>query len=234
MCDIDTAREEERRLIARARQGDRNAIDAVVALYLPMIAAAAGRFRVPVSVLPKEELTQAGVIGLLQALYRFSPEAGVRLGTYAMSWILGEMRRAIGKAVDPTGAYPARRRIERAQEQLQAVLSRSPTVAELAAACNMGEGELSEIVSLCYPVYDGGEEAGGSVFEHIEAGDGGQERAEIALALGALTEDERIIIILRYFRDRTQAETARMTGKSQAQVSRIERRALDRLRDELV
>lgn len=234
MCDSLDTREEERQLIDRAKWGDRDAIASIVSLYLPMIASAAGRFRVSVSVLPKEELTQAGVLGLLRAVERFSPEAGARLGTYAMSWILGEMRRAIGKAVDPTGAYPVRKKIERQQERLQNQFGRSPTVAELAEACNMSEGELSEIISLCFPVYDSVEESGSSFFEHIAArGDAVQERAEIALALDSLTEDERLIIVLRYFRDRTQAEAARIMGKSQAQISRIERRALDRLRDAL-
>ncbi len=221
-------------LIALAQQGNRPAVDRIVSIYLPMIAAIAGRFRVSPSILQRDELTQAGVLGLLRALERYSPAAGSRLGTYAMAWILGEMRRAIGKAVDSTGAYPLLRQIMRRQEQLEHRLGCSPSLAELAKACALSEAELAEVISLTNPLKECTQDSGTSLYDcalREELGD--IAKADIRIALAALPEHEQQIIILRYFRDRTQSEAARILGKSQAQVSRIERSALDHLRVQL-
>ena len=228
------AASEEMHLIALAQHGDRTAVDRIVSIYLPMIASISGHFRISPSIVQRDELIQAGVLGLLRALEKYSPTAGSRLGTYAMAWILGEMRQAIGKAVDSTGVYPILRQVMRRQEELEQRHGCSPSLAELAKACVLSEAELAEVISLANPLKECTQDSGVSLYDcalQEELGD--IAKADIRIALAALPEHEQKIIILRYFRDRTQSETAHILGKSQAQISRIERSALDHLRGQL-
>ena len=190
----------------------------------PLLLTLAGRLGTTAAL--RDELVQAGAIGLMQAVRRFNPDAGARLTTYAVLWILGEMKRTLRRALDGTGAGERRAALERAGDELCGRLGRAPHIGEVAAACGMDTWQAVQIELLTHPM-------------SVESGEGptltgaggiDEERLALRMALDALPDGERRVILLRYFRDATQQETARMLGKSQAQVSRIERRALDALR----
>lgn len=204
--------------------------DAPLLAFAPLLRALASRF--PQTALAREELVQAGYVGLLRAARRFSPEGGARFSTYAVPWALGEMRRALRGTADATGAYDSRRRLLRAEEALRAKLGRSPTAGELARASGMEDWELAQAMGALAPESldaDAGAE-GTPLAERLPGGEIDVDAVDLRLALSRLGAEERRVILLRYFRDRTQAEAAATLGKSQAQISRIENRALDALR----
>jgi len=219
--DADT----ERRMVAGAQRGDDAAMERLLAANRPLLVVLSRRMGAPNSM--TDELVQAGFIGLIQAVRRFQPGQGARLTTYALPWILGEMRRALRCALDATGARDKRRELTRCEASLRETLGRAPRMEEVAQACGMDARQAAQI-DACARQSVSLEAFGDSALP------GGLEidvdRVSLRVALETLCEDERCLIYLRYFRDRTQQETARLLQKSQAQVSKLERRALDRLR----
>ena len=171
--------------IINAQNGDQAAKEAIICAYQPLLWSLAKRLRC--DYVGCEELVQAGNIGLLYALERYDVQRPVKLGTYAVPWILGEMRRAI-------------------RRQQKETVSMDEAVGE--------DGQnLHDILVGC-PEVD-------------------VAQIDLKLALLKLEYDERILVCLRFFRDQTQKEAALLMGKSQAQISRMERRALDALREML-
>ena len=237
--------QEEAELVLRAGQGDAQAAEALLSAHRPQLLSLARRLArgglpsrdEPPShgglpscgALTAEELAQAGCIGVLRAARRYDPAQAARFWTYAMPWVLGEMRRALRRALDATGAYDRRRQIAREEEALRSRLGRSPSFAELARACRVPDWELVQAVACAAPqTLDGDGQS--ALEEHIPGEEIDLAAVDLRLALARLGEEERRLILLRYFRDQTQQETARLLGKSQAQVCRMERRALDTLR----
>lgn len=168
-------------LIMAAQNGDAAAKEALIDMHRGIIWLLAGRFRC--DWMNVEELAQAGYLGLMQALVHYDISRDTKLITYALPWILGEMRHAI-----------------RWKEAL---------------AYSLDE-PLDENCATLYDVLDG--EMGIDV-----------DRIDLHLALGRLSQDEQLLLCLRYFQDKTQKESAIILGKSQTQISRMERRALDML-----
>ena len=216
---------EDERLISLAQQGDRNALEMIISAYLPLIRTVTARFYISNNSFTREELLHAGVLGLIQSINHFSPKIGVNLRAYAMPWILGEMRLTIRKSVDSSGLEFIRRKMEREQECLLAKLGRTPTLDELAKACSLSREAAAELISLNHLVTDGcaQERMGRVQSDETEASD-------IRFAIDSMNQEEQKLIMLRFFRDKTQQETACLLNKSQAQISKMERRALDHLR----
>lgn len=216
--------ETERRTVERAQRGDGAAMERLLSANRPLLVALSRRMGATGAM--ADELVQAGFIGLMEAVRRYRPEGGARLTTYALPWILGEMRRALRCALDATGAMDKRRELTRCEASLRETLGRAPRMEEVARACGMDARRAAQIDACARPVsLDAfGDSALPGAME-IDV-----DRVSLRVALGALSEDERRLIYLRYFRDRTQQETAHLLQKSQAQVSKLERRALDRLR----
>jgi len=168
-------------LIVKAQRGDAEAIKAQQRIHQGLIRSIAGRIsREQISY---EELMQAGNLGLLHALGRYDASLGIKLVTYAVPWILGEMRRAIRLAESQT--YSLDRPLDDDGLSLHDVLAGS------------------EDMNISY--------------------------IDLHLAISRLSKEEQILLRLRYYRDQTQKESAMLLGKSQAQISRIESRALDAL-----
>lgn len=215
--------------IARAQRGDRDAMARLLEAHLPLIRTLAGRLSPEKGM--RDELSQAGSIGLMQAVTHFLPEKGVSLSTYAVAWILGEMKRAMRCALDETGAMEKRRELLRCGATLEKRLGRPARIEELAGACGMDthQAMLLEACAASPLSLDDEEKA----LAHTLQGDAGidVERVSLRMSLQALAPQEQRVVFLRYFRDRTQQETAALLGRSQAQISRIEQRALDRLRE---
>ena len=228
-------------LLRRVREGDMAARETLIQ----------GNLRLVLSVIQRfvgrgenvDDLFQVGCIGLIKAIDNFNTELDVKFSTYAVPMIIGEVRRylrdnntiRVSRSVRDL-AY----RALQAREKLQAETNRDPTVKELADA--LGEKEetvaaaieaVAEPMSLYDPVYsDGGDSI--YVMDQISDSESCDEiwLEDIALreALKTLPERERSIIVMRFFRGKTQMEIASEIGISQAQVSRLEKGAIDQIK----
>lgn len=187
-----------------------------------------------------EDLFQYGCMGLLKAIDRFDPSFGARFSTYAVPMILGEVRRFL-RGDAPVhisrSIHDDALRIARFREEFLAGHAREPTVDEIGAGAGLDREAVvlalnagRDVRSLSEPVGgDGelrlmdviGEESMGAV----------DKRLLLAELLRELTPQERTIIVLRYFRSNTQSEIAQVLGVSQVQVSRLERKILNRMRE---
>lgn len=213
--------------VERARAGDSEAMAQVIEANRPLLRALAGRLCAQGPML--DELMQAGSIGLMQAVRRFDPGRGVQLTTYAVPWVLGEMKRALRRALDGTGAQAKRAELLRCEEALSRRRGCAPRMEEVAAACGMDmQLAIRAVTGAETPLSVESSEEEGFVLTGSEGID--LDRIALRMALPSLPPEEQGVVLLRYYRDLTQRETARLLGKSQAQVSRIERRALDTLR----
>ena len=222
--------------IRRVQAGDRAAEEALLRENMPLVAAIARRYQN--CGLSKEDMLQLGSIGLLQALRRFDPDRGLCFSTYAVPLIAGEIRRFLrddGMVKFSREAKSLALRIERVRreqgdltvEELSRRLEAS--VEDITAALASREGALS----LDAPT----DEDGGDLQAFLGSADANTERdalrrTELRELFALLTERERQVLFLRYFRDQTQSEVGRRLGLSQVQISRIEKKALLRMRQQ--
>jgi RNA polymerase sigma-B factor len=196
---------------------------------------------------PLEDLIQVGTIGLINAIDRFDPRRGIRFATYATPTIVGEIRRHFR---DKGWAVKVPRRLQelslaagRAMEQLTQQLDRAPTVLEIAEKLGVDEsqaleamelGELYELPSLDRELGEESDASSAVLADYIGQVDAEMERferrARLAQALAELPERERRIIELRFYQNLSQTEVARRLRISQMHVSRLQHRALQRLR----
>ena len=234
-----------RALLIRAKHGDRDAREQLIA----------GNLRLVLSVIQKftgrgesaDDLFQVGCIGLIKAIDNFDAENhDVRFSTYGVPMISGEIRRylrdnspiRVSRSTRDT-AYKALR----ARDRLQTELSREPTVEEIAADMHIDRMDvvlaleaIQDPVSLFEPVCSDGSDALCIVDqvkdERVRDEDWVQDIA-ISDAMGHLNEREKKILRMRFFEGRTQMEVAGEIGISQAQVSRLEKHALMNMRKHL-
>ncbi len=212
-----------------------------------------GNLRLVLSVIQKfsgrgenpDDLFQIGVIGLIKAIDNFDPEQDVRFSTYGVPMIIGEVRRylrdnsalRVSRSIKDT-AY----RAMQAKEKMTAETGREPTISEIAKAIGVAEENvitalesIVEPMSIYEPVYSDGAD---TVFLMDTLGDDhsdGKWLENICLkeAVKRLGEREKKILAMRYYLGRTQTEVASEIGISQAQVSRLEKNALLRIREQL-
>ena len=145
------------------------------------------------------------------------------------------MKRALRKALDDTGALQKHRYLMRYEAQLYQSLGRAPRVDELAQASGLQAQQIAQIeacasgpLSLESPQ----EEHATTLAQALAGGEEiDVDSIGLRLAIETLKKEEQQLIYLRFFREQTQQETARLLGKSQAQISRMERHALDQLRE---
>ncbi|MBX6378422.1 MAG: sigma-70 family RNA polymerase sigma factor [Clostridia bacterium] len=184
-----------------------------------------------------EDLFQCGCIGLIRAADSYDPARGVRFSTYAVPFILGEVRRHLRHrwtVVLGRGGQELLRRVRRQAEVLRQQEGRDPTVGELAAALGIEPAEVAAVLEAArVPEPLEAEPSGGvSVITAVDP-DGRPENVVEAVALrralASLRPVERAVIILRFYADCTQQEVAARLGISQAHVSRLQRRALSAL-----
>jgi RNA polymerase sigma-B factor len=194
---------------------------------------------------------QIGAIGLIKAIDRFDVERGVELTTYATPNIIGEIKRHFrdrGWAVRvPRGLQELNVKLSKLVEQLTVQFGRSPTISELAKAASVEEEEVLEALesgraytSLSLSVGGGG---GGGDDEDVDPMETigtieheyeiSEDRAVLEPGLRVLDERERKILQLRFFDGLTQSQIAQQIGISQMHVSRLIRRSLEKIRDEI-
>ncbi|MGA2925615.1 MAG: SigB/SigF/SigG family RNA polymerase sigma factor [Solirubrobacteraceae bacterium] len=224
------------------RDRDRRARDELIQRYLPLAHKLARRY-IRTSE-PYEDLAQVASLGLVKAVERFDPELGYAFTSLAVPTIVGELKRYFRDSSwalhVERGAQERARKVSRAQQAISARTGQSPTVGELAQYLECTEEDVIEglqtaeafdAISLDAPV--GGETAGsrldalGDYDQQLELID---DAATVFAAARHLSARERVILYLRFGEDLPQTEIARRIGVSQMQVSRLLRRALERLR----
>ncbi len=233
-----------RRLILRYQAGDRAAGDQLVTEALPYARAMARRYGRGSD---REDVLQAGLLGLTKAIGSYQPGRGASVSGYLLPCVAGEMRRHLrdhGWAVHmPRPLQEAALRVSRGVDELTAQLGRAPTVAELAHALGLGEDEVLEGLRAGQAYSAGSLDApGGSEGSDLPladrlgapdtALDWAESRALLYQARERLDPRERLVLSLRFDRDLTQLEIAHHIGCSQMQVSRVLRGALAKVRDE--
>lgn len=203
---------------------------------LPLVHKLANRFRG--RGIEYEELYSAGCVGLVKACDRFEPERGLCFSTYAVPVILGEIRRLFrdgGSVKISRGLKDLSVRASRVREQLSA--EGEPRISDIAKALGVSPEEAAEALCAAVPPVslDSGGEEGGEL--SVPCGSGEErliDRLALRQCLSELSGEDRDIVILRYFRGKTQCETAQILGMTQVMVSRRERRILQSLREQLV
>jgi RNA polymerase sigma-B factor len=238
----------DRELLRRYHEhGDLEARERLIEQYLPLVRSLARRYSYRGELL--EDLIQVGCIGLIKAIDRFDIERGVELTTYATPNIIGEIKRHFrdkGWSVRvPRGLQELNARLSRLIEELTVQLERSPTIPELAKAAGVTEEEVLEALETgqAYATLSLSAPAAGQENSDLDPLESlGQEeheyevsedRAVLAPGLRVLDERERKILHLRFFEGLTQSQIAQQVGISQMHVSRLIRRSLEKMRDEI-
>jgi RNA polymerase sigma-B factor len=235
---LDASTPEASRLAAR---------DGLVSLHLPLVEHCARRFRNRGE--PFEDLVQVGTIGLIKSIDRFELDRGVEFSTYATPTIIGEIKRYFrdkGWAIRvPRRLQELRMQIGTATADLTQTLGRSPTPRELAEVIGCSVEEIVEGIesSNAYSTLsldaadNSGEDGGVSMLEMMGLDDEELEQIEIRASikplLEALPSREKRILLLRFFKNKTQSEIAAEIGVSQMHVSRLLSRTLEQLRTSL-
>lgn len=250
ICGVNTAKlktltdDEKTELLRRTKDGDAAARDELIYGNLRLVLSIIQRFTNRHESM--DDLFQVGCIGLIKAVDNFRLDLGVKFSTYAVPMIIGEIRRylrddnqiRVSRSVKDL-AYKALK----AKEVLSAGLGREPTHREIAEKLGVRETSVTEAldaindpISLYEPVYN---ENGDSiyVFDQISDKVNTDERwiTDIAVseAMKKLSQREKRILALRYYSCRTQTEVSEEIGISQAQISRLEKNALEKIRREL-
>lgn len=220
-----------------ARSGDREAAGRLVSENSGLIWSVARRYFG--RGVDSDDLYQLGCLGFLKAIAGYDESYGTQFSTYAVPKISGEIRRFLRDdgAVKVSRSLKERATIIRAARQtLEQRLGREPYLSELAAETGLAPEDIAVAETAAAPAESLQREAGedGFTLEQALGEDEAErilERVSLREAVAALPERERQVIALRYFRDMTQDAAARVIGVSQVQVSRIERRAIARLRE---
>ena len=189
-----------------------------------------------------EDLYQLGCLGFLKAVHGFDLAFGTQFSTYAVPKIAGEIRRFLrddGPVKVSRGMKERSAAIRGTRGRLCAQLGREPTLSELAEDTGLTPEEIAAAetaaeppVSLQTETGEGGLTLEGMLTAGSEE-EGVVERLTLRAAISSLPKREQEVLLLRYYRGMTQMNVARVLGVSQVQVSRLERRALDKLRREL-
>lgn len=249
ICGINTAKlkvlkeKEKMEYLQQMHDGDPTAREKLINGNLKLVLSVIQRFSNRGENM--DDLFQVGCIGLMKAIDNFDVTVGVKFSTYAVPMIIGELRRylrdynavRVSRSLKDT-AYKAMH----AKEDLTKKLDREPTIEEIAkeldmkkAAVVMALEAIVDPVSLYEPVYSDG---GDTIYVMDQVGDKSDDNdwlGEIMLkeALNNLNEREKNILSLRFFQGKTQVEVAEEIGISQAQVSRLEKGVLNRIKAQM-
>jgi RNA polymerase sigma-B factor len=229
-------------------EGDLQAREKLIEQYMALVRSLARRYSYRGEQL--DDLVQIGAIGLIKAIDRFDLDRGVELTTYATPNIIGEIKRHFrdkGWSVRvPRGLQELNVQLSRLVESLTVELGRSPTIPELAKAAGVEEEAVLEALesgraysSLSLSTGGGGGDGDDDLdpMESIGAEEHefevSEDRAVLAPGFRVLDERERKILQLRFFDGLTQSQIAQQVGISQMHVSRLIRRSLEKIRNEI-
>ena len=247
LCGVDTARlpvlseAEKSRLIKAARAGDRQARQEMVQGNLRLVLSVVQRFAGRGENM--DDLFQVGCIGLIKAIDNFDPAQPVRFSTYGVPMIIGEIRRYLR---DNSAIRVSRSMRDTAYKVLQvrdkylAENQREPTVEQIAQELGIPREEvvfamdaIVDPVSLYEPVYSDGGDAicvMDQVSDTRNTDEAWTDRIALKEAMKRLDDRERRILSLRFYEGKTQMEVSAEVGISQAQVSRLEKGAINTIK----
>ncbi|HEY7605133.1 MAG TPA: SigB/SigF/SigG family RNA polymerase sigma factor [Gaiellaceae bacterium] len=249
MTSPGSVSETDRRALLRAyrEKGDVAARDRLIESFIPVVRSIAYRYAGRGEQL--DDLEQVASVGLIKAIERFDLDRDVELMTYVFPTVVGELKRHFrdrGWSVTvPRRLKELHYRLSRLIEELTATLGRSPTIAELAQEAGVDEEEVVEALEVgrAYAsrsltrALDSDESGGAELIDLIDDEERGYEAAEnrelLASGLKALDDRERRIVQLRFVEGLTQSQIAVEIGISQMHVSRLIRRALEKLSEEI-
>ncbi len=237
-------KEENYRLIELAQNGDKSALEELTLQNKGLIWASARRFLgrgVDI-----EDLFQIGAIGLIKAVKKFDTSYDVEFSTYAVPMILGEIRRFLRD----DGIIKVSRNLKElaytaknAAEKIYLKEGREATILEIAEAINSTEGDVMLSLEATQPtesiyrsIHDG-DNSQILLIDKLNAGSGDEDgvltNMALRQAIDTLPSRERQILLLRYYKEKTQSEVAKIMGVSQVQISRIEKKLLGILRKKI-
>ncbi len=246
ICGVNTSNlkvlkeKEKMELLARIKDGDMKARDELISGNLKLVLSVIQRFSNRGE--NPDDLFQVGCIGLIKAIDNFNVDLGVRFSTYSVPMIIGEIRRylrdnnavRVSRSMRDT-AYHAMQ----VKERLSLENRQEPTVEEIAKELGIKKEEvvlalesIVEPVSLYEPIYNDG---GDTIYVMDQIGDQNDDRnwldeIELREEIKKLSPREKKILHLRFMQGKTQMEVANEVGISQAQVSRLEKGALNRIK----
>lgn len=231
-------------LVVLAQGGDEKAMNQIIEVNLPLVTSICKRFSN--RGYEYEDIYQIGCIGLVKAVNNFYSKYGVKFSTYAVPMIIGEIKRflrddgiiKISRSIKGTA-----KKLHFAKEELTFKLNREPTIDELSEYSGIAKDDIliamESLNSLQY-LYDTIHQEDGApvllidkISEKLDDNVDILDQIALKEALSSLDENSRKIIMLRYFKDKTQVQVAKMLGISQVQVSRIEKRVLKIMREKL-
>ena len=231
-------------LIKLAKEGDRKAREQVATENLGLVWSVVRRFAGRGHEL--EDLYQIGCIGLMKCIDKFDPAYDVKVSTYAVPMIMGEIKRFLrddGMVKVSRSLKETAYKVYSVREQMMNEHGIEPTIEELASSLEIEKEDIvlaleagSEVESIYKTIY---QNDGNSIYliDKLVSSEDESRQAVDRLALeellGQLEEKERSIIRMRYFEDKTQTEIAGFLGISQVQVSRIEKKVLTKMREQM-
>ena len=209
--------------------------DEFIVSNLPLVHSIANRFRG--KGIDYEELYSAGTVGLVKACDNFDESRGLCFSTYAVPVIMGEIRRLfrdggsvkVSRSLKSLGLKAVKAR----EELLQRNDGREPAISEIAEEIGASPEETAEALSAAQPTLSLTSDEDEQLDIPVEEG-GVIDKLALCQSLQTLSEEDRLLIVLRYFRNKTQSETAILLKCSQVQVSRRERKILAQLREQLI
>ncbi len=246
ICGVDTSglpkltAKENEELMIRLKQGDKQARDKFIIGNMRLVLSLVKRFRI--KNLGADDVFQAGCVGLIKAIDGFDISVGVKFSTYAVPMIIGEIKRYLrdGNSLRVSRsirdmAYRVLKTREMLEEQ-----DEEATIARIAEELKVAEREvvyaldaISDPISIYEPVYN---KSGDTLLlmdqlcDEKNTDEVWTEHVALSEALGKLGEREKKILFLRYYEGKTQTEISEEVGISQAQVSRLEKNALQNIR----
>ncbi len=233
--------EETLNLIRNAKSGDNDSKEQLLLNNVLLIKSIVNRFKN--KGVDYDDLYQLGCIGFLKAINNFDESYGVRFSTYAVPMILGEIKRFLRD----DGEIKVSRlikiqavKITKFIEKRLIEVGKEPTIDEVAKALNIAKEDVvfaldsSKMPVSLYETVEDGEDKAQSLIDKIPSKFSVDEHIDklyLKTLISSLNEREQKIIILRYFRDKTQGEVAKILGVSQVQVSRLEMKILKKLKE---
>ena len=247
ICGVNTAKlkvlknEETMALIRKAQAGDRSAKEAAVMGNLRLVLSVVQRFSNRGE--PMDDIFQVGVIGLMKAIDHFDTNQPVKFSTYGVPMIIGEVRRFLRDGSRVKISRSTRDHAYRALTAKEALLNRlqrEPTVEEIAQEVGMPREEvifaldaIADPVSLYEPIFQEGGDAicvMDQVRDERNTDDSWLDQISMKQAMEQLSPREKRILALRFYDGKTQVEVSDEVGISQAQVSRLEKGVLDKIK----
>ena len=246
ICGVDTSglpklsTKESEELMRRLKSGDKRARDQFIVGNMRLVLSLVKRFRI--KNLGADDVFQAGCVGLIKAIDGFDISVGVKFSTYAVPMIVGEIKRYLRDGNSLRVSRSIRDmayRVLKAREEIES-RDEEATIEKIAKELKVAEREvvyaldaISDPVSLFEPVYN---KSGDTLLLMDQLADAKNtdevwtEHIALSEAMEKLGERERKILFLRYYEGKTQTEISEEVGISQAQVSRLEKNALQNIR----